>query len=127
MLAIRCHARFTGFRYVALDVTKDASVQAAFDFISKDLETTCTGVNKLVGVINCAGIAVTGPIEYLPVAMYQRQFDVNFFGYVWQLQHGCGSFSRLSQLCTAPHALCDMCYLRAHAHRVLTCACNPMS
>jgi NAD(P)-dependent dehydrogenase (short-subunit alcohol dehydrogenase family) len=68
--------------YVALDVTKDDSVQAAFDFISKDLNTTCTGVNKLVGIINCAGIAVTGPIEYLPVAMYQKQLDVNFFGYV---------------------------------------------
>lgn len=68
--------------FVQLDVTSDESVQSAFDLVSATLGEKSPGVNGLVGVINCAGIAVTGPIEYLPIDMYKRQLDVNFFGYI---------------------------------------------
>jgi len=36
----------------------------------------------LVGVINCAGIAIIGPCEYLTIPMYRTLFDVNYFGYI---------------------------------------------
>jgi NAD(P)-dependent dehydrogenase (short-subunit alcohol dehydrogenase family) len=35
---------------------------------------------KLRGVVNNAGIAVPGPLEFLPVDELRRQFEVNFFG-----------------------------------------------
>lgn len=58
---------------VLLDVT-DA---AAIDDAARRIES---GGTPLYGVVNNAGIAVAGPLEYLPVDEVRRQFEVNVFG-----------------------------------------------
>jgi NAD(P)-dependent dehydrogenase (short-subunit alcohol dehydrogenase family) len=60
-------------RPVRLDVTDAASVAAAFEVVRE------SGL-PLHGLLNNAGIAVGGPLEYLPAADLRRQFDVNVFG-----------------------------------------------
>jgi len=37
---------------------------------------------KLDGLVNNAGIAIGGPLEYLPLAIWRDQFEVNVFGQV---------------------------------------------
>jgi NAD(P)-dependent dehydrogenase (short-subunit alcohol dehydrogenase family) len=60
-------------RSLRLDVTDPASVAAA--------ATTVAGANvPLRGLVNNAGIAVAGPLEFLPLDLLRRQFEVNFFG-----------------------------------------------
>lgn len=58
---------------VLLDVTNDESVNNAFETIS-------AATNKLYALINNAGIALAGPVEYIPVDILKQQFDVNVFG-----------------------------------------------
>ena len=58
---------------VILDVTSDASVDTAFEKIK---QTT----NNLYAVINNAGIALAGPVEYITIEILKKQFDVNVFG-----------------------------------------------
>lgn len=64
---------------ISLDVTKDESCQAAVAAIKEHPKFKELG---LISVINCAGVGFNGPVEYFPISMYQRQIDVNFFGYV---------------------------------------------
>lgn len=58
---------------VFLDVTSDESVNCAFEAISSMTDT-------LFALVNNAGIATGGPIEFAPVEMLKKQFDVNVFG-----------------------------------------------
>ena len=58
---------------VFIDVTSDSSVNEAVLTVSK-----YTG--KLFALVNNAGIAMGGPVEFLPIPMLQKQFDVNVFG-----------------------------------------------
>lgn len=58
---------------VFLDVTSDESVNCAFETISSVTDT-------LFALVNNAGIATGGPIEFAPVEMLKKQFDVNVFG-----------------------------------------------
>lgn len=58
---------------VFLDVTSDASVESAFENISNETK-------NLYALINNAGIALGGPVEFLPISMLQKQFEVNVFG-----------------------------------------------
>lgn len=60
---------------VQLDVTRSADIEAA----RASLEAL-TGSAGLSGLVNNAGIAVGGPIEYLPIDLVRRQFEVNVFG-----------------------------------------------
>jgi len=62
---------------VRLDVTDSSSVEALPDQIE-----TLTGRQGLYGLVNNAGIAVGGPIEYLDVQRWREQFEVNVFGQV---------------------------------------------
>jgi NAD(P)-dependent dehydrogenase (short-subunit alcohol dehydrogenase family) len=62
-----------GFRMLALDVTRDESVQAA-------VSTVLAEQGRLDVVVNNAGYALAGPIEETSVDEAQRQFDTNFFG-----------------------------------------------
>lgn len=59
---------------VRLDVTDDEQVTAALDEVAG-----ATG-GRLDGVVNNAGIAVGGPLEFLPLADFRRQLDVNVTG-----------------------------------------------
>ena len=60
-------------RSIRLDVEDEAQIAAAAQTIAS------AGV-PLAGVVNNAGIAVAGPLEYLPVSQLRRQFEINVFG-----------------------------------------------
>ena len=62
-------------RPLRVDVTDRASVDAAARAVA------ASGL-VLRGVVCNAGIAVAGPLEYLPVDQLRRQFEVNVFGAV---------------------------------------------
>jgi NAD(P)-dependent dehydrogenase (short-subunit alcohol dehydrogenase family) len=60
---------------VMLDVTDADAVEAAAK--SVESEAGSTGV---AGVVNNAGIGIGGPVEYLDLDDWRRQFEVNLFG-----------------------------------------------
>ncbi len=60
---------------VPLDVTDEASIAGA-------LETIAASGAPLFGLINNAGVSVTGPIEELSAGDWRRQFETNLFGAV---------------------------------------------
>ncbi|MGI8807558.1 MAG: SDR family NAD(P)-dependent oxidoreductase [Acidimicrobiales bacterium] len=62
-----------GCRALRLDVTDDASMQAAVRTVADD--------HGAVGVlVNNAGFSQTGAVEAVPLAHARRQFETNFFG-----------------------------------------------
>jgi NAD(P)-dependent dehydrogenase (short-subunit alcohol dehydrogenase family) len=65
--------RSHGVRTVKLDVTDSASIAAA----RADL-----GDAPLAGLVNNAGIAVAGPLEFLPLDQLRLQLEVNLVGQV---------------------------------------------
>ena len=62
---------------VILDVTKHQTISEAFGKIRD-----AVGAAGLAGLVNNAGIAVTGPIELVPLEELRRQFEINVFGQV---------------------------------------------
>jgi NAD(P)-dependent dehydrogenase (short-subunit alcohol dehydrogenase family) len=66
-------AQHENLRPVMLDVTDADSVAHAVNVV-RESEV------PLYGLLNNAGIAVGGPLEYLPVDDLRRQFEVNVFG-----------------------------------------------
>jgi NAD(P)-dependent dehydrogenase (short-subunit alcohol dehydrogenase family) len=62
-----------GLRPLKLDVTDQASIDAARDEV---------GAGDLAGLVNNAGIAVSGPVEFIPVDELRRQLEVNLVGQV---------------------------------------------
>jgi len=62
---------------VLLDVTKKETISEAFGTIRD-----AVGGSGLAGLVNNAGVAVTGPIELVPLEDLRRQFDINVFGQV---------------------------------------------
>lgn len=58
-----------------LDVTEPMQITAAGDMVA-----AAVGDQGLVGLVNNAGIAVGGPLEFLPVAELRRQMEVNVYG-----------------------------------------------
>jgi NAD(P)-dependent dehydrogenase (short-subunit alcohol dehydrogenase family) len=62
---------------VALDVTEAASVAGAARTV-----TAVVGARGLAGLVNNAGIAVPGPLEFLPLADLRRQLEVNVIGQI---------------------------------------------
>jgi len=71
--ARRIAAAHANLRAVRLDVTDPAAIAAA-------VQTVASGGVPLLGIVNNAGIAVAGPLEFLPLEDLRRQFEVNFFG-----------------------------------------------
>ena len=57
---------------VLLDVTDDAAIAAAAEQVR-----AATGDAGLWGLVNNAGIAVAGPMEFLPIAELRRQMEIN--------------------------------------------------
>lgn len=55
-----------------MDVTDQVAVQKAAAVVSSDLDGS-----TLAGLVNNAGIAVGGPLIYLPLADFRRQLEVN--------------------------------------------------
>ena len=61
---------------VKIDVTHQASIDAAADRVRE-----ATG-GSIAGLVNNAGIAVPGPLEYLPMDEFRHQIEVNLTGQV---------------------------------------------
>jgi NAD(P)-dependent dehydrogenase (short-subunit alcohol dehydrogenase family) len=61
----------------ALDVTDPVSIRAAAEQISR-----ATGSAGLAALVNNAGISVNGPVEFVPIDEWRRQFEVNFLGHI---------------------------------------------
>ena len=66
-----------GTRYVPLifDVTDSKSVNQAAEVVKKTLRE-----QRLFGLVNNAGIAVLGPLAYLPLERFRLQIEVNLLG-----------------------------------------------
>lgn len=64
-----------GITPLLFDVTDEAGVATAVAQVRASLN----GQN-LVGLINNAGISVTGPLMHLPLVQLRQQFEVNLFG-----------------------------------------------
>jgi NAD(P)-dependent dehydrogenase (short-subunit alcohol dehydrogenase family) len=69
--------RRQGLRTVKLDVTDSASISAAREEL---------GDGPLAGLVNNAGIAVAGPLEFLPLDQLRLQLEVNVVGQVAVIQ-----------------------------------------
>ncbi|HVA29205.1 MAG TPA: SDR family oxidoreductase [Candidatus Baltobacteraceae bacterium] len=68
----RLESEHENLRPVILDVTVPADLTRAVDTI------TASGL-PLAGVVNNAGIAVAGPLEYLPLEEIRHQFEINVY------------------------------------------------
>lgn len=67
------------FRQVRLDITQDASIDAAIrDILTKE--------QKIDILINNAGYGISGPIEGTDIEMAKKLLDANFFGAVRMIQ-----------------------------------------
>lgn len=66
-----------GLEPVLLDITDPNSIAALAERLAN---------RPLHGLVNNAGTAVLGPIEFLPVEEIRREFEVNLFGHVAVLQ-----------------------------------------
>jgi NAD(P)-dependent dehydrogenase (short-subunit alcohol dehydrogenase family) len=62
-----------GLRPLKLDVADSASIEAARSEV---------GDGPLAGLVNNAGIAVSGPLEFMPIDELRRQLEVNLVGQV---------------------------------------------
>jgi len=67
----------SGLQPVILDVTDVSSISRAAQVVGQAM-----GETGLAGLVNNAGIAVTGPVELVPLDEFRRQFEVNLFGQV---------------------------------------------
>jgi NAD(P)-dependent dehydrogenase (short-subunit alcohol dehydrogenase family) len=66
-----------GAKSVLLDVTDAAAVAAA----AQTAREIC-GDDGLIGLVNNAGIVVHGPVEFVPLCEWRKQFEVNLFGQI---------------------------------------------
>lgn len=62
-----------GVEPVQLDVADPAAIEAVAERARQD---------QLAGLVNNAGIAITGPVEMVPVEEWRRQLEVNLIGQV---------------------------------------------
>lgn len=62
---------------ILLDVTRSESIKAAMDQIEQ-----LTGADGLQGLVNNAGVAGLGPIEFAPIDHWRQVFEVNVIGLV---------------------------------------------
>jgi NAD(P)-dependent dehydrogenase (short-subunit alcohol dehydrogenase family) len=60
---------------VMLDVTDSAQIAAVCEMVRQN-----TGGNGLAGLVNNAGIAISGPLEITPLGDFRRQLEVNVIG-----------------------------------------------
>jgi NAD(P)-dependent dehydrogenase (short-subunit alcohol dehydrogenase family) len=73
--------RAGGLRPLTIDVTDHATIAAAAAEVEK-----AVGPAGLAGLVNNAGIAVSGPVEFIPIEDWRRQLDVNVIGQVATIQ-----------------------------------------
>src|SRR5271169_5091661 len=66
---------------VLMNVTDEATLVAAVGQVAK-----AVGDEGLSGLVNNAGIAVGGPLEFLPISEIRKQFEVNVLGQIAVIQ-----------------------------------------
>ena len=67
------------FEYVVFDLTKKEEISNA----KEEVKTILNNNNSYLScIINNAGIALGGPIRYLDVDVFRKQFEVNLFGLI---------------------------------------------
>lgn len=64
-----------GFTPLHFDITDENAVRTAAEEVKQALSG-----KTLAGLVNNAGIAVFGPAQYLPIAEFRRQIEVNLLG-----------------------------------------------
>ena len=64
-----------GVKHMSVDVTDEASVQAAVEQILRER-------GSIEILVNCAGFGISGAVEFTELKQVKAQFDVNFFGTV---------------------------------------------
>ena len=64
-----------GVKHMSVDVTNEASVQAAVEQILRER-------GSIEILVNCAGFGISGAVEFTELKQAKAQFDVNFFGTV---------------------------------------------
>jgi NAD(P)-dependent dehydrogenase (short-subunit alcohol dehydrogenase family) len=69
--------RSAGATPVILDVTDESTIASAADRVQAEV-----GDLGVAGLVNNAGITVTGPIEFVPLERLRHQFEVNTVGHV---------------------------------------------
>ncbi|MBI45219.1 MAG: oxidoreductase [Candidatus Marinimicrobia bacterium] len=67
------------FDTVIFDVRDEKAIKNAKDKINSILEKNNS---YLCSIINNSGIALGGPVQYLDLEIFKKQFDVNFFGLI---------------------------------------------
>jgi NAD(P)-dependent dehydrogenase (short-subunit alcohol dehydrogenase family) len=70
-------ARSEGLRAVILDVTDQGTVDSA----RAEVEEAVGGAG-LAGLVNNAGVAISGPVEFIPPDELTRQLDINVVGQI---------------------------------------------
>lgn len=76
---------------VTLDITKPKQIAQATNSIRG-----IAGKDGLQGLVNNAGIAIVGPLEFLPITELRHQIDVNFLGQV-EVTQACLPLLRLGR------------------------------
>jgi NAD(P)-dependent dehydrogenase (short-subunit alcohol dehydrogenase family) len=66
-----------GLRPLKIDVADQSSIDAARDEVVQ-----AAGDAGLAGLVNNAGVAVSGPLEFLPIDEVRRQLEINVIGQV---------------------------------------------
>lgn len=74
-----------------LDVTKRNEISKSLNVIRK-----IVGNNGMQGLVNNAGIAIAGPLEFLPINELRHQIEVNFIGAV-EVTQACLALLRLGR------------------------------
>ena len=67
------------FDYVVFDVTNQDSIKKSK---SKVISILKKNNSYLCSIINNSGIALGGPVQYLDIEVFKKQFDVNYFGLI---------------------------------------------
>lgn len=83
------------FTPLLFDVTDGAAVATAVSQVTAQI-----GSSGLAGLVNNAGIAVAGPLMYLPMEDFRRQMEVNLYG---QLEVTRNFLPLLGAVPDAPH------------------------
>ena len=60
---------------IMLDVTDSEAIAATVSQVTQQM-----GENGLAGLVNNAGIGIAAPLEFIPIAEYRRQLEVNLIG-----------------------------------------------
>jgi NAD(P)-dependent dehydrogenase (short-subunit alcohol dehydrogenase family) len=71
-------AREAGLRPLTLDVTDSASIAAAVEEVG--------AAGPVAALVNNAGVAISGPVEYVPVDEWRKQLEINLIGQVAVIQ-----------------------------------------